>query len=185
MARGVNKTILVGNLGADPEIRYLPQGGAVASMSIATSEAWKDKNTGEMQERTEWHRLVVYNRLAEIAGEYLRKGSKIYVEGKLKTRKWTDQQEIERYTTEIIVAELQMLDSRPDGQQGGQNYQQPAQQQPRQQPAAAPAPRQATGQQGYQQQSPRQPAPAGYRGPQHQNQQPMPPPPDFDDDIPF
>jgi single-strand DNA-binding protein len=112
MARGVNKVILIGNLGADPEVRYMPSGGAVANLRIATSEVWKDKQTGENQERTEWHTVAYFNRLAEIAGEYLRKGSKIYVEGSLRTRKWQDKNGQDRYTTEIIGNELQMLDSK-------------------------------------------------------------------------
>lgn len=112
MARGINKVILVGNLGADPEVRYMPSGAAVANITVATSENWKDKQTGEPQERTEWHRVVFFNRLAEIVGEYLKKGSKIYVEGSLRTRKWQDQAGVERYTTEIVAAEMQMLDSR-------------------------------------------------------------------------
>ena len=109
-SRGINKVILIGNLGADPEVRYMPNGQAVANVSLATSESWKDKDTGETKEQTEWHRLVLYRRLAEIAGEYLRRGSKVYVEGKLRTRKWTDQAGQERYTTEITIDELQMLD---------------------------------------------------------------------------
>lgn len=121
MARGINKVILIGNLGADPEIRYMPNGGAVANITIATSESWTDKQTNEKKEQTEWHRLVIYQRLAEIAGEYLRKGSKVYIEGRLRTRKWTDQQGVERYTTEIIVNELQMLDGRSDGSNGAGN----------------------------------------------------------------
>lgn len=112
MARGVNKVILIGNLGRDPEVRYMPNGQAVANVTIATSEAWKDKNTGEQQERTEWHRVVFFRRLAEIAGEYLKKGSKVYIEGKLQTRKWQDQQGQDRYTTEIVANEMQMLDSK-------------------------------------------------------------------------
>ncbi|MFU8798072.1 MAG: single-stranded DNA-binding protein [Gammaproteobacteria bacterium] len=112
MARGINKVILIGNLGNDPEVRYMPSGGAVATLSIATSESWKDKQTGEQQERTEWHRVVLFNRLGEIAGEYLRKGSKVYIEGSLRTRKWQDKSNIERYTTEIVGSEMQMLDSR-------------------------------------------------------------------------
>jgi len=115
MARGVNKVILIGNLGNEPEIRHMPSGGAVANVSLATTESWKDRNTGEQQERTEWHRLVFYNRLAEIVGEYLHKGSKIYVEGSLRTRKWQDKAGVERYTTEINVSEMQMLDSRVAG----------------------------------------------------------------------
>lgn len=114
MSKGINKVILVGNLGADPETRYLPSGGAITSVNLATSETWKDKQTGQPQERTEWHRLVFYNRLAEIAGEYLRKGSKIYAEGSLRTRKWQGQDGQDRYTTEIVVREMQMLDSRAE-----------------------------------------------------------------------
>ncbi len=122
-SRGINKVILVGNLGNDPEHRMLPSGGAVTNISIATSEAWKDKNTGQQQERTEWHRVVFFNRLAEIAAEYLRKGSKVYVEGSLRTRKWQDQQSgQDRYSTEIVASEMQMLDSRGgDGGSGGQS----------------------------------------------------------------
>ena len=116
-SRGVNKVILVGNLGNDPEHRVLPSGGAVTNVSIATSETWKDKNTGQQQERTEWHRVVFFNRLAEIAAEYLRKGSKVYIEGSLRTRKWQDQSGQDRYTTEIVGNEMQMLDSR--GGSGG------------------------------------------------------------------
>jgi len=121
-SRGVNKVILVGNLGNDPEHRTLPSGGAVTNISVATSETWKDKNTGQQQERTEWHRVVFFNRLAEIAAEYLRKGSKVYVEGSLRTRKWQDQSGQDRYSTEIVANEMQMLDSR-GGSGGGQgNY---------------------------------------------------------------
>lgn len=112
MARGVNKVILIGNVGIDPEVRYLPNGNAVATLSIATSEAWKDKVTGEKQERTEWHRVVCFNRLGEIAGEYVRKGSKLYIEGSLRTRKWQDQQGQDKYTTEIVATDIQMLDSK-------------------------------------------------------------------------
>ena len=115
MARGVNKVIIVGNLGKDPEVRYMPSGGAIANVTIATSDSWKDKNTGESQERTEWHRVVFFNRLGEIAGQYLRKGSKVYVEGRLQTRKWQDQSGQDRYTTEIVANEMQMLDSRSSG----------------------------------------------------------------------
>ncbi len=111
-SRGVNKVILVGNLGADPETRFMPSGGSVTNVRLATSESWKDKQTGQPQERTEWHRVVFFNRLAEIAGEYLRKGSKIYVEGSIRTRKWQDQSGQDRYTTEIVGNEMQMLDSR-------------------------------------------------------------------------
>ena len=112
MARGVNKVILIGNLGQDPEVRYTPNNIAVANVTIATSESWKDKTTGENQEKTEWHRVVFFRRLAEIAGEYLKKGSKVYLEGRLQTRKWQDQQGQDRYTTEIVADQMQMLDSR-------------------------------------------------------------------------
>ena len=115
MARGINKVILIGNLGADPEIKYMPSGEAVANLRIATSESWKDKNTGEQVERTEWHRVIMFRRLAEIAGEYLKKGSKVYIEGRLQTRKWQGQDGQDRYTTEIIGNEMQMLDSRGGG----------------------------------------------------------------------
>ena len=118
MARGINKVILIGNLGKDPEVRYTPNGLAVANLTIATSESWKDKQSGEQVERTEWHRIVMYQRLAEISGEYLRKGSKIYLEGRLQTRKWQDKTTgQDRYTTEIVANEMQMLDSK--GGSGG------------------------------------------------------------------
>ena len=109
MARGINKVILVGNLGADPETRYMPSGGAVTNIRIATSEGWKDKQTGEQRERTEWHRIVFFNRLAEVAAEYLRKGSQVYVEGRLQTRKWQGQDGADRWTTEVVANEMQML----------------------------------------------------------------------------
>ncbi len=119
MARGVNKVILVGNLGKDPDVRYMPSGSAVTNVTIATSESWKDKQTGEKQERTEWHNVVFFNRLGEIAGEYLKKGSKVYVEGSLRTRKWQDKTSgQDRYSTEIVASEMQMLDSKG----GGGNY---------------------------------------------------------------
>jgi single-strand DNA-binding protein len=121
-SRGVNKVILIGNLGNDPETRFFPDGGAVTNASIATSESWKDRQTGEMKERTEWHRVVFRDRgnyrLGQIAGEYLKKGSKVFIEGKLQTRKWQDQSGQDRYTTEILVNEMQMLDSRASGGQG-------------------------------------------------------------------
>jgi single-strand DNA-binding protein len=139
MARGVNKVILVGNLGADPETRYTASGAAITNIRIATSESWRDKQSGENQERTEWHRVVFFNRLAEIAGEYLRKGSQVYVEGKIQTRKWQGQDGQDRYTTEVVGNEMQMLGSRggeasarPAG--GGFRDSQPAQQ------SEAPAP---------------------------------------------
>lgn len=117
MAKGVNKVILIGNVGRDPEVRYMPNGNAVANLTLATSESWKDKNSGETQERTEWHRVVFFRRLGEIVGEYVKKGSKIYVEGRLQTRKWQGQDGQDRYTTEIIADQMQMLDSR--GGSGG------------------------------------------------------------------
>ena len=127
MARGVNKVILVGNCGQDPETRVIPSTGAsVTNLSVATSESWKDKVTGDQQERTEWHRVVFFNRLAEICGEYLRKGSKLYIEGSLRTRKWQGQDGQDRYTTEIVGSEMQMLDSRgssPSGEFSGSNDQ--------------------------------------------------------------
>ena len=121
MARGINKVILIGNLGADPEIRHMPNGAAVANINLATSESWKDKNTGELQERTEWHRVVLFQRLAEIVAEYLKKGSKVYIEGRLQTRKWQDKTTgQDRYTTEIIANEMQMLDSRSGSATGSE-----------------------------------------------------------------
>jgi len=119
MARGVNKAILIGNLGNDPEVRYTPNGNALATVSLATSETWRDKQSGELQDRTEWHRIVFFNRLAEIVGEYLHKGSKIYIEGSLRTRKWQDKNGIDRYTTEIIANEMHMLDSKGGNGGGG------------------------------------------------------------------
>jgi len=112
MARGVNKVILIGNLGSDAEVRYTPNGNAVANITLATSTTWRDKQSGELQERTEWHRIVFFNRLAEIVGEYLNKGSKVYIEGSLRTRKWQDKNGLDRFTTEIIANEMHMLDSR-------------------------------------------------------------------------
>jgi len=201
MARGVNKVILVGNLGQDPETKFMPSGGAVTNVSIATSESWKDKNTGQPQERTEWHRVVFFNRLAEIAGEYLRKGGKVYVEGSLRTRKWQDQSGQDRYTTEIVASEMQMLDSRGDGAgmgsqaMGGQNQggyappqQAPAMQQraPQQQAPQQQAP------QPMQQQQQASPQQGGYQQQPAQQQQPQQQAPqqpqsfdNFDDDIPF
>ena len=117
MARGVNKAIIVGNLGGDPETRYMPSGGAVTNFTVATNESWKDKQTGEQKERTEWHRVAMFGRLAEIAAEYLRKGSQVYIEGKIRTRKWQGQDGQDRYTTEIIADEMQMLGGR--GGSGG------------------------------------------------------------------
>lgn len=123
MARGINKVILVGNLGRDPEIKYTASGGAIANLTIATSDSWNDKQTGEKVEKTEWHRVVAFQRLAEIMGEYLKKGSQVYIEGRLQTRKWQDQNGQDRYTTEIVANDMQMLGSRADSagpaQQGG------------------------------------------------------------------
>ncbi len=145
----INKVILVGNLGQDPEVKYMPSGGAVTNISIATTDTWKDKATGEKKENTEWHRVVFFNRLAEIVGEYLRKGSQVYIEGNLRTRKWQDQNGVDKYTTEIVAREMQMLGGRAGGSsdfapsQGQQQSQQPQQQQgggaPQQQ-AQAPQP---------------------------------------------
>jgi single-strand DNA-binding protein len=172
MARGINKVILVGNLGNDPETRYMPSGGAVTNISVATSESWKDKQTGQPQERTEWHRVVFFNRLAEIAGEYLKKGSKVYVEGSLRTRKWQDQSGQDKYTTEIVGGEMQMLDSRGGGGQmgGGMGGD----------PGYAEAPPSAGGSSAPQQQGQQQgQAPAAQPGAPAGNFD------DFDDDIPF
>jgi single-strand DNA-binding protein len=171
MARGVNKVIIVGNCGQDPETRFMPSGGAVTNLSIATSESWKDKNTGDQQERTEWHRVVFFNRLAEIAGEYVKKGSKLYVEGSLRTRKWQGQDGQDRYTTEIVASEMQMLDSR-GGQQGGGDYQQSSTQQYGQQSAP-------------QQNTPQQQAPSAQQQGQNAPQQAPQGMDSFDDDIPF
>lgn len=123
MARGINKVIIIGNLGRDPETKYLPNGGAVTNITVATSESWKDKQSGEQQEKTEWHRVVMFRKLAEIAGEYLRKGSKVYIEGSLQTRKWQDQSGNDRYSTEIVARDMQMLDGKPSG---GERQQAPA-----------------------------------------------------------
>ncbi len=162
MARGVNKVIIVGNLGNDPEVRYANNGSAIANISVATTESWKDKNTGEQQEKTEWHRIVMFNRLGEIAGEYLKKGSQVYIEGRLQTRKWQDKSGQDKYTTEIVANEMQMLGGRGGSDMsggGGGGYQAPQQ-------ASAPQP---AAQQGGGQPQPAQPAPSN----------------DFDDDIPF
>ena len=175
MAKGINKVILVGNLGKDPETRYMPSGGAVTNVTLATSESWNDKNTGQRVDKTEWHRVVFFNKLAEIAGEYLKKGSKVYVEGKLQTRKWQDQNGQDRWTTEIVANEMQMLDSRGGGDQFGGGYDQsqgqgfqqaPAKSQPMQQQQ-----RPMQNQQPQQQPATQTEPPAGYD--------------DFDDDIPF
>ncbi len=115
MARGLNKVMIMGNLGADPEVRYLPSGAAVTNIRVATSESWKDRQTGEKQERTEWHRIVLFNRLGEIAAQYLRKGSRVFVEGSIRTNKWQDQSGADRYTTEIIASSMQLMDAKESG----------------------------------------------------------------------
>jgi single-strand DNA-binding protein len=125
MARGINKVILVGNLGADPDTRYMPSGKAVTNIRVATSESWKDKQTGDMQERTEWHSIVMYDKLGEIAAEYLRKGSQVYIEGKIRTRKWQDKEGKDRYTTEIIADQMQMLGGRGGGGGGSSEPREP------------------------------------------------------------
>ncbi|EZH84456.1 TPA: single-stranded DNA-binding protein [Aeromonas hydrophila] len=190
-SRGINKVILIGNLGQDPEVRYMPSGGAVTNITLATSDTWRDKQTGEQKERTEWHRVVFMGKLAEVAGEYLKKGSQVYVEGKLQTRKWQDQSGQERYTTEVLVdgfsGVMQMLGGRPQGgagqgmggqSQGNWGQQQGMQsQQPMNQARPVQAPQQNMQQQG------------GYARPAQQPQSAPPvynePPMDFDDDIPF
>ncbi|WP_369309793.1 single-stranded DNA-binding protein [Providencia rettgeri] len=170
-SRGVNKVILIGNLGQDPEIRYMPNGGAVANLTLATSESWRDKQTGEMREKTEWHRVVIFGKLAEVAGEYLKKGSQVYIEGSLQTRKWQDQSGQDRYTTEVVVnigGSMQMLggrggDASSQGQGGQGGWGQPQQPQAAQQFSGGGAP-----------------ARSQAAAPQT-NEPPM----DFDDDIPF
>lgn len=138
--RGVNKVILIGNLGQDPEVRYMPNGNAVANVTLATSETWKDKNTGEQQEKTEWHRVVFFRRLAEVVGEYVKKGSKIYIEGRLQTRQW-EKDGVTRYTTEIVADQMQMLDSRGGGSASfDSNRSSAPASSPSSQPAAAPMP---------------------------------------------
>lgn len=193
----LNKVMLIGNLGADPEVRYMPSGEAITNVRLATSTRWRDKQTGEQREKTEWHRVVFYNignyKIAEIAGQYLKKGSKIYVEGRLQTNKWQDKEGKERYTTEIVGEQMQMLDSKPttssfgDNSQGG--YAEPQYQQPPQQYAPVPPVQQPF--------SPAPPPQYAQQPAQQFNQQ-VPPPPqfrqppvaaptydDFDDDVPF
>ena len=186
MAKGINKVIILGNLGQDPETRYMPNGNAVTNISIATSETWQDKQSGQNQERTEWHRVVFFNRLAEIAGEYLRKGSKVYVEGSLRTNKWQDQSGNDRYTTEIVASEMQMLDSRGDNQQNqnggmGGYSQMPEGQQQQQAPRQAPAPQQTPQYSQPAQQAQQQPV----QQPAQQPSAPSPASSEFEDDIPF
>ncbi|GAA0586330.1 single-stranded DNA-binding protein [Halomonas salifodinae] len=156
MSRGVNKVIILGNVGQDPEVRFLPSGVAVANVSIATSEQWTDKQSGQKQERTEWHRCVFFDKLAEVVQQYVKKGSKLYVEGQLQTRKWQDQNGQDRYSTEIKVRDMQMLDSRGGGQQEPQ---------------------------GSQSAAPQQPAPGNYGA--QQPAAPHPPGGEFDSEIPF
>ena len=159
MARGINKVILVGNLGKDPEVRYMPSGKAVTNFSIATSESWTDKSTGDKQERTEWHNIVLFDKLGEIAAEYLRKGSQVYIEGSLRTRKWQDKEGKDRYTTEIVGRDMQMLGSRggAGGGSGGGGFESRGGESRQSRPAAV---------------ENRSPPPAGDEG-------------GFDDDIPF
>lgn len=178
MARGVNKAIIVGTLGNDPEVKQLNNGSAVANLSVATNESWKDKNTGEPVEKTEWHRIVVFGRLAEICGQYLRKGSQAYFEGKIQTRKWQDQNGQDRYSTEIVANEMQMLGGRNDGGQGAS------------QGAGGYAQNNSGFDQGIDQSQPGQQAPQGQTRQQPQGQSPAAAPQgadfgDFDDDIPF
>lgn len=210
MARGINKVILIGNLGQDPEVRFTPSGTAVANLSLATSDSWMDRQTGQRQERTEWHRVVMFNKLAEIAQQYLKKGSKLYVEGRIQTRKWQDQNGQDKYSTEIVANNMEMLDSRggQGGAPAGGQYQPQqggnfggAQQQPQQQYAGnyaggqqQPPPQQQGGNYGGGQQQPapqqpppQQPAP-GQGGGQQQSSYGAPDPDsfkDFDDEIPF
>lgn len=205
MSRGVNKVILVGHLGQDPEVRYMPNGNAVANISVATSESWKDQQ-GQQQEKTEWHRVTLFGKLAEITGEYLRKGSQVYIEGKLQTRKWQAQDGSDRYTTEIVVdmhGSMQMLGSKPNGQpqaqgqgQSNSGYQDPAHQQQyrahAQQSAPAYQPKQqnaySPSQQPQQRPAPqKRPAPTPQQQYQQQPQQNFTPDLDdgWDDDIPF
>lgn len=213
-SRGINKVILIGNLGADPEVRYTQNSTAIANLSVATSETWKDKQSGEQREQTEWHRVVCYRRLAEIAGEYLRKGSKVYIEGRLQTRKWQGQDGKDNYTTEIVCNDMQMLDGRSGGGQGANQGGFAAPQQGGQQGAPAASQGGFGGQQGGQ--GANQGGFAGQQGGQGGNQggfggqqggqsgnqggfggqqggqsnkapqpQPLAPDSDFDDDIPF
>ncbi len=169
MARGINKVILIGNVGGDPETRYLPNGNAVTNLTLATSDSWRDKQTGQMQERTEWHRVSFFGKIAEIAGQYLRKGSKVYIEGRLQTREW-EKDGVKRYTTEIVVdmgGTMQMLDGRGDNEGGSRAPAAPRQ--PQSQPQQQQAP-----------QAQQRPAPST----QH-DAQPAPDYDSFDDDIPF
>ena len=169
MARGLNKVMLIGNLGADPEVRYGASGSAITNIRLATAESWRDKETGDQQERTEWHRVVFFNRLAEIAAEYLKKGSQVYVEGSIRTRKWTDKEGQEKYTTEIVANEMQMLGGR-GGMGGG---------------GGSPGYDEGGGGGGVPRGGPRGGSRAGGGGGGGGRDQGGPPPEDFDDDIPF
>ena len=205
MARGINKVILIGNLGQDPEVRFTPSGAAVANLNLATTDTWMDRQSGQRQERTEWHRVVMFNKTAEIAQQYLKKGSKVYIEGRLQTRKWQDQSGQDRYSTEIVANDMQMLDGRSGDFQGGsapQNYDQNSSAQNIPAPHNASQNNQGGGypQQGSQQ-PPRAPQPAPQQASQPPRQGNQAPPPnqqnnsygapdpgnfdDFDDEIPF
>ncbi len=193
MSRGINKVILIGTLGRDPEVRYAPStGNAIANLSVATSEVWNDRQTGERQERTEWHRVVIFGKLAEIAGQYLRKGSQVYLEGRLQTRKWTDQNGMDRYTTEVVIDQrgtMQMLDRRPQG--GDAPFDQQSGQGGWQQPGPTGGAQQAGGfggGQGAPQQNPSQPGGYGGPAPQPAGGAGAPSPAEMpfdDDDVPF
>lgn len=191
MARGINKVILIGNLGQDPDTRYTPNGNAVVNLSLATDESYKDRQTGQMVPKTEWHKIVMFGKVAEVAGQYLRKGSKIYVEGKLQTRKWQGQDGVDRYSTEVVVdisGQMQMLDSRNSdggGMSQGQGQPQSRPQQAPARPQSASQPPQSDGgyNQGDQNDNYNQPSPNAPSSPQKNT---MPDPvDDFDDDIPF
>ena len=190
MSRGVNRVHIIGNLGQDPELRYMPNGNAVVNISVATSESWKDKNTGQQQEKTEWHKIVAFSRLAEVIGEYLHKGSNVYIEGKLQTRKWQDQSGQDRYSTEIIANNMQMLDGK---QEGGQQQARAAQDNGFSQPPPQAQPSGAGGGQAAPQQQPAQQTQASGTGgqqfqqPAQSNVQPaqQSQTQDFEDDIPF
>lgn len=195
MARGINKVILIGNLGQDPEVRFTPSGTAVANLNLATTDTWMDRQSGQRQERTEWHRVVLFNKTAEIAQQYLKKGSKVYIEGRLQTRKWQDQNGQDRYSTEIVANDMQMLDGRSGdyqgggAPQGGYAQQAPAQQAPPQQhygqqpPQQGGYPSQGAPQRNAPAPQPQQPAPnqqnSSYGAPDPGNFD------DFDDEIPF
>ncbi|TVM07040.1 MAG: single-stranded DNA-binding protein [Halomonas sp.] len=200
MARGINKVILIGNLGQDPEVRFTPSGTAVANLSLATSDTWMDKQTGQRQERTEWHRIVLFNKTAEIAQQYLKKGSKVYIEGRLQTRKWQDQNGQDKYSTEVVANDMQMLDSRGGGDfQGGGSYPNNQSQQGGGYPPQGnnqfqgnnPPPQQQPQRPPQQQPAPQPPQQGGQPNHQQNNQggQYGAPDPgsfdDFDDEIPF